>query len=133
VAGLLCFSFLSPQARQDTIFRPLYEVADEIGTATGLVNHPIKSNERMLAIYRAESCNMAIAALIQANGDYEANKLWAKSRNNQERFELIRPFLSFAPSLFEDFQIDGFEIGLDEELFPLVKVDLFEGRSRLSY
>ena len=85
-----------------------------------------RDSERSLAITRAEGINMGVASYIQANGrDAVANE-WAGLNPNQ-RYERIRPFLSFAPTGLDDFQPSGFVITPPEDLRNLNKSLLHTG------
>ena len=86
-----------------------------------------------LAITRAEGCNMGVAAFIQANGREEAINLWNSTIEQEDRYELIRPYLAFAPEDFELFQVPGYEIILMDSLEHLEKVKLYDGGKQKVY
>ena len=79
-----------------------------------------RDSERSLAITRAEGINMGVASYIQATGRDLAAQEWGSLSANQ-RYERIRPFLSFAPLTLEDFQPSGFVITPPESLTNLRK------------
>lgn len=76
---------------------------------------------------------MGIAAFVQANGIVEASRLWNEARTEQERYELIRPYLSFAPKEFITYQPDQYKIVLNERLYSIEHADLFVGANRIAY
>ena len=68
-----------------------------------------EDSERQLAISRAEGINMGVAAYVQANGRDAVAPDWA-TKTNEQRYTLIRPYLSFAPNTLLEFQPAGYEI-----------------------
>jgi len=79
-----------------------------------------EDSERQLAITRAEGVNMGVAAYIQANGRDAVSADWAIA-TPAERYTLIRPYLSFAPTTLVDFQPAGYIILPPEDLDNLEK------------
>lgn len=82
-----------------------------------------EDSERQLAITRAEGINMGVAAYIQANGRDAVASNWA-TRTAEQRYTLIRPYLSFAPTTLADFQPAGYVITPPTDLTNLVKSEL---------
>ncbi len=87
-----------------------------------------EDSERQLAISRAESINMGVAAYIQANGRDAVASAWtdlaAAADPAQARYALIRPYLSFAPTTLAEFQPAGYIITPPADLTNLVKSEL---------
>ncbi|MDF1755860.1 MAG: type II secretion system protein [Verrucomicrobiales bacterium] len=86
-----------------------------------------EDSERQLAITRAEGINMGVAAYIQANGRDVAAASWPTGTSTEEieeRYTLIRPYLSFAPTTLAEFQPAGYVITPPADLTNLVKSEL---------
>lgn len=85
-----------------------------------------EDSERQLAITRAEGVNMGVAAYIQANGRSSAAPAWGTgtAKTVEERYTLIRPYLSFAPTTLAEFQPAGYVITPPTDLTNLVKSEL---------
>lgn len=84
------------------------------------------SYEVDIAISRAEAINMAHAAFIQANGRSEAIVKWNAAKTQRERYELIKPYLAYAPDDFRDYMPGRYYVVLPENILPLEKVTLYE-------
>ena len=82
-----------------------------------------EDSERQLAITRAEGINMGVAAYIQANGRDAVASDWS-TKTAAQRYVLIRPYLSFAPTALADFQPAGYEITPPTDLNNLEKAEL---------
>lgn len=82
-----------------------------------------RDSERSLAITRAEGVNMGVASYIQANGRDAVASEWTTLTANQ-RYERIRPFLSFAPLTLDTFQPSGYIITPPADLNNLRKSEL---------
>ncbi len=81
-----------------------------------------EDSERQLAISRAEAINMGVAAYIRAQGRQAAQATWPAAPNDQ--YDLIRPYLSYAPTAFSDFQPAGYVIVPPANLNQLQKSQL---------
>lgn len=79
-----------------------------------------QDSERNLAISRAEALNMAIVSYIQANGKANVAAGWT-SLNDQQRYTLLIPYLSFAPANLTDFIPKGYSATLPGNLNALTK------------
>lgn len=79
-----------------------------------------QDSERNLAISRAEALNMAIVSYIQANGKANVATGWT-SLNDQQRYTLLIPYLSFAPANLTDFIPKGYSATLPGNLNALTK------------
>lgn len=79
-----------------------------------------QDSERNLAISRAEAVNMAVVSYIQANGRSNVATTWS-SLNDQQRYTLLIPYLSFAPADLTDFIPKGYSVTLPGNLNALTK------------
>lgn len=79
-----------------------------------------QDSERNLAISRAEALNMAIVSYIQSNGKANVASGWT-SLNDQQRYTLLIPYLSFAPANLTDFIPKGYTATLPGNLNALTK------------
>ncbi len=82
-----------------------------------------QDSERNLAISRAEAVNMAVVSYIQSNGRDNVASGWA-SLNDQQRYTLLIPYLSFAPAQLTDFIPKGYSVTLPPDLTSLTKSTL---------
>lgn len=82
-----------------------------------------QDSERNLAISRAEAVNMAIVSYIQSNGRDNVASAWA-GLNDQQRYTLLIPYLSFAPAQLTDFIPKGYSVALPANLASLTKSTL---------
>jgi prepilin-type N-terminal cleavage/methylation domain-containing protein len=79
-----------------------------------------QDSERNLAISRAEAVNMAIVSYMQANGRSNVAPGWGPL-NDQQRYALLIPYLSFAPANLTDFVPNGYTLTLPGNLNALGK------------
>lgn len=79
-----------------------------------------QDSERNLAISRAEAVNMAIISYMQANGKAAVAPSWP-GLDDQQRYTLLIPYLSFAPANLTDFIPAGYGITLPTNLDVLTK------------
>lgn len=79
-----------------------------------------QDSERNLAISRAEALNMAVVSYIQSNGKSAVASTWA-GKNDQGRYALLIPYLSFAPSTLVEFTPNGYSITPPANLNALQK------------
>lgn len=84
-----------------------------------------QDSERNLAISRAEAVNIAIVSYIQANGRSNVAPGWT-SINDQQRYTLLIPYLSFAPTNLTDFIPKGYATKLPTNLNSLTKSILID-------
>jgi prepilin-type N-terminal cleavage/methylation domain-containing protein len=84
-------------------------------------------SERSLAESRVEGLNLAMASLVQARGRTAAATAWAAASTDQDRYDLLRPYLSFAPATIADYMVGGFSATFPSTLTtPLTPVTLTE-------
>tara|TARA_R110002096_G_scaffold28985_24_gene87558 strand:+ start:617 stop:1012 length:396 start_codon:yes stop_codon:yes gene_type:complete len=79
-----------------------------------------KDSERNLAISRAEALNMSTVSYVQANGKDNVASGWT-ALTDQQRYALVVPYLSFAPTDLADFTPNGYGITLPPNLNALSK------------
>lgn len=79
--------------------------------------------ERNLAIARAESLNLAVASMIQIRGRTQAALDWT-GKDDNGRYDLVKPYLSFAESTLSMYLPSGYDIDFPSVLDPLQKVVL---------
>jgi prepilin-type N-terminal cleavage/methylation domain-containing protein len=82
-----------------------------------------QDSERNLAISRAEAVNMAIVSYIQSNGKAAVAPGWT-GINDQQRYTLLIPYLSFAPTNLTEFIPAGYSVTLPTNLNALTKTVL---------
>lgn len=87
-----------------------------------------QDSERNLAISRAEAVNMAIVSYIQANGRTNVATTWT-TLSDQQRYNLLIPYLSFAPANLTDFVPRGYSMTLPGNLNALTKCPLTDTSS----
>jgi prepilin-type N-terminal cleavage/methylation domain-containing protein len=75
--------------------------------------------EENLARSRAEALNLAIASYVQATGASAAQTAWTAA-NNEARYDLIAPYISFAQAdLSNSFMPGGYDATLPTTINPL--------------
>ncbi len=79
--------------------------------------------ERNLAIARAESLNLAVASMIQIRGRTQAALDWS-GKDDNSRYDLVKPYLSFAESTLSMYLPGGYDVDFPTVLDPLQKVVL---------
>jgi prepilin-type N-terminal cleavage/methylation domain-containing protein len=90
-------------------------------------------SETHLAITRAEALNMGTASFIQARGLTAANATWQAAANDEARYTLIAPYLSFAPGTLAAFTPDGYGLTFPTSLSNLQKATLTKNGNELAY
>ena len=88
--------------------------------------------ERNLAIARAESLNLGVASMIQIRGRTQAMLDWA-GKDDNGRYSLITPYLSFAESTLSLYLPSGYTVNFPTTLDPLQKVVLRDTTSARIY
>lgn len=79
-----------------------------------------QDSERNLAIARAEAVNMAIVSYMQSHGKAAVAPAWL-GYDDQQRYALLIPYLSFAPANLTDFIPAGYGMTLPTDLNTLTK------------
>lgn len=85
-----------------------------------------QDSELNVAIARAESANMALAAYIQAMGRTNAISKWATKNTPQLKYETLAPFLAFAPANYTDFMPEGYSLAMPSAISTLQKIPLIK-------
>lgn len=83
-----------------------------------------QESEQSLAESRVEALNLGMASLVQAHGPTAAADLWSGAANNQARYDLVRPYLAFAPATIASYLPSGYSATLPETLLPLSSASL---------
>ncbi len=91
-----------------------------------------QDSETHLAISRAEALNLAQAAFIQRNGRTQAGNSWTTASSAENRYQLLAPFLSFAPPTLAAYTPAGFTLGLTNSALPF-KVPITGPDGAISY
>jgi prepilin-type N-terminal cleavage/methylation domain-containing protein len=83
-----------------------------------------QESEQSLAESRVEALNLGMASLVQAQGPSAAADLWSNANTDQARYELLRPYLAFAPATISSYLPAGFSASLPQNLLPLSPASL---------
>jgi prepilin-type N-terminal cleavage/methylation domain-containing protein len=83
-----------------------------------------QDGEDNLARARAESLNMAMASLIQANGRVTAVSQWSGAASDDARFALLTPYLAFAETNRATYMPSGYSFTFPASISPPTKVTL---------
>jgi len=84
-------------------------------------------SERSLAASRVEALNLAMASFVQARGRTQAATAWTAASQNQDKYDLLRPYLSFAPATLTEYMVGGFGVSFPSALTtPLTAATLVE-------
>ncbi len=83
-----------------------------------------QDGEDNLARARAESLNMAMASLIQANGRVTAVSQWSGASTDAARFALLTPYIAFAETNFATYMPAGYSVAFPASISPPTKVTL---------
>ncbi len=93
-----------------------------------------QDGEDNLARARAESLNMAMASLIQANGRVTAVSQWTAAASDANRFALLTPYIAFAETNLASYMPNGYSVTFPASISPPTKVTLRNYQSNvLSY
>ena len=84
-----------------------------------------EDGEVNLAVARAEAVNMALASFLQAQGRTAGVAAWTNASTAAGRYDLIKPYLAFAPNAFADYMPGSYEIVLPSSVASLAKVGLY--------
>ncbi len=85
-----------------------------------------QDSEASLAESRVEALNLGMASLVQAYGPTAAADLWSGATSNQARYELLRPYLAFAPATLTAYLPAGYSATLPQTLVPLTPATLIK-------
>ena len=90
-------------------------------------------SEENLAVARAEAVNMSIASYVQASGRNAATTGWAGAANDQARYDLLTPYLAFAPAAFTDYMPSTYTVSLPAAIATLSKTGLVGPSGTINY
>lgn len=90
-------------------------------------------SEQNLAVARAEAVNMGIASFIQANGRSTAITGWSGAGTDQARYDLITPYLAFAPAAYLDYMPSTYSVNLPTDITSLSKTGLIGPAGTINY
>lgn len=92
-----------------------------------------QDSEEHLAIARAEALNLSMASYVQAHGQTAAAAGWAGASDAEDRYDLLAPYLAYAPAALADYMPGGYSATLPTTLLPLGKVTLTGPDGAISY
>lgn len=78
-------------------------------------------SERNLAISRAEALNLAQATLIQVRGRTQAGLDWAGAASNEAKYNLLRPYLSYAENTLSLYMPSGYTVTFPASITTMQK------------
>jgi prepilin-type N-terminal cleavage/methylation domain-containing protein len=79
--------------------------------------------EENAAIAAAEGLNLGQASFVQMYGRTQANAMW-QGKNDQQRYELVRPYLSFSAATLSTYLPSGYSVSFPGSLLTMDKVTL---------
>ncbi|MCS7008678.1 MAG: type II secretion system GspH family protein [Chthoniobacterales bacterium] len=83
-----------------------------------------QDSEQSLAQARVEALNLALAAFVQANGFSSANSTWSNATNNESRYQILKPYLSFSENTLSTY-MKGRSVNMPSSLtIPLPSITL---------
>jgi prepilin-type N-terminal cleavage/methylation domain-containing protein len=92
-----------------------------------------EDSEGNLAVARAEALNMAVASYIQSNGRFAADAGWDAAGTAQLKYDLISPYLAFAPQQIASYMPATYSINLPGDLNALSKTGLIGPAGTINY
>jgi type II secretory pathway pseudopilin PulG len=81
-------------------------------------------SERNLAIARAEALNLAQASFIQVRGRTQAALDWSAASSVQNRYNLLRPYLSFSETTITAYMPSGYSVTFPNSITTMTKAAL---------
>lgn len=85
-----------------------------------------EDSERNLAIARAESLNVAQATMVQMKGRTTAQQEWTNAVNDDQRYQLLIPYLSYAETTRALYVPSGYLVQFDPSIVNMKKARLFD-------
>ncbi|MEM7145497.1 MAG: type II secretion system protein [Verrucomicrobiota bacterium] len=92
-----------------------------------------EDGEENLAVARAEALNMAVASYIQSNGRFAADAGWDAAGSAQLKYDLISPYLAFAPQQIGSYMPATYSVNLPADLNALTKTVLIGPAGTINY
>lgn len=90
-------------------------------------------SERNLAIARAEALNLAQASFIQVRGRTQASLDWSSAASTQNKYNLLRPYLSFSETTVTAFMPSGYSVTFPASITTMTKVALISPTGTIFY
>lgn len=81
-------------------------------------------SERNLAIARAEALNLAQASFIQVRGRTQAALDWSAASSTQNKYNLLRPYLSFSETTITAYMPSGYSVTFPNSITTMTKAAL---------
>ena len=88
---------------------------------------------RNAVIAKGAALDTAIASLIQIRGRTQAVAIDWPGKTNDQRYDLLRPYLAYSESSISAYMPSGYSAVLPSSLDPLTKVTLMEGATQIYY
>lgn len=93
-----------------------------------------QDGEDNLARSRAETLNMAVASLIQAQGATAAQAAWTGASDDDARYaSYLKPYLAFAETNLSSYMPSGYSVVLPSSINPPSKVTLKKNGVAVAY
>ena len=83
-----------------------------------------QDSENNLAISRAEALNIALVTFVQTNGHGNAVEYWGQRNRDQERYEMLKSYMAFAPNSLDQYMPLGYRLQFPNSIEVLSKVSL---------
>lgn len=92
-----------------------------------------QDSENNLAISRAEALNIALVTFVQTNGHGNAVEYWGQRNRDQERYEMLKSYMAFAPNSLDQYMPLGYRLQFPNSIEVLSKVSLIGPRGSIYY
>ena len=92
-----------------------------------------QDSENNLAISRAEALNIALVTFVQTNGHGNAVEYWGQRNRDQERYEMLKSYMAFAPNSLDQYMPLGYRLQFPNSIEVLSKVSLIGPRGTIYY
>ena len=92
-----------------------------------------QDSENNLAISRAEALNIALVTFVQTNGHGNAVEYWGQRNRDQERYEMLKSYMAFAPNSLDQYMTLGYRLQFPNSIEVLSKVSLIGPRGAIYY
>ena len=90
-----------------------------------------QDSENNLAISRAEALNIALVTFVQTNGHGNAVEYWGQRNRDQERYEMLKSYMAFAPNSLDQYMPLGYRLQFPNSIEVLSKVSLIGPRGAI--
>ena len=92
-----------------------------------------QDSENNLAISRAEALNIALVTFVQTNGHGNAVEYWGQRNRDQERYEMLKSYMAFAPNSLDQYMPLGYRLQFPNSIEVLSKVSLIGPQGAIYY